>query len=91
MKHCSKKIKQRSYAFLQGFCLVLRGFDFFGHPIHLKYKEEDEYTTKCGGFFSVVMIILIISFFYGVFLSYVNKDSVTVTEITEYSNDPPLI
>ena len=37
---------------------VLRKFDLFAVPISLSYKGKKEFSTKCGGFASLLIMII---------------------------------
>ena len=42
------------------FVNILKKIDIFGFDFPLRYKQETEYNTKCGIFFSIISIIFII-------------------------------
>ena len=45
---------------------VLKNLDIYGFNFSLRYKNESEYNTSCGIFFSLIsiFIILLLSFLY---------------------------
>ena len=34
----------------------LRGFDTFGHPIHVNFKGDESYNTRMGGVLTIVVL-----------------------------------
>ena len=44
-------------------CKWLQSIDLFGAPVSLIYKGESTFTTRVGGFFSLLWIIIVLSGF----------------------------
>ena len=61
--------------------------DNFGTPIMLNYKGNSEYQTSCGGFFSLIMTILMLRFSLVKFLELYNYENQSITKSTLFEND----
>ena len=52
---------------------VLKKFDMFGKAITLNFQKEDVYQTECGGFFTIMFVILSVYFSVGQIDDFLHK------------------
>ena len=51
----------------------MKNFDVFGKDIKLNFYQKDVYKTGCGGFFTIMLVILVILFSMGEIHDYLDK------------------
>ena len=42
---------------------AIRNVDIYGKPVQLSYKGKEKYKTSLGGFFSILILLLLLSIF----------------------------
>jgi len=58
---------------------VIKSCNVFTAPVNLRYKLDPNYNTLTGGFFSIGLIILLVSVFYNAWLELLNKEAISST------------
>ena len=56
----------------------LKFFDLYGQNVNLYVDKNQKFYSACSGFFSILIILLLLYIFAGVIISWVNKEKVTV-------------
>ena len=56
----------------------LRFFDLYGQNVNLYVDKSQKFYSACSGFFSILIILLLLYIFAEVIISWVNKEKVTV-------------
>lgn len=57
----------------------LRRIDNFGHPITLTYKGDSTFKSPLGGFFTLAVYAIVLSFFFTLLKAVIIRDNFTVT------------
>lgn len=57
----------------------LRKIDTFGHPITLTYKGEPTFKSPLGGFFTLAVYAIVISYFLTLLKGVITRENFTVT------------
>lgn len=47
---------------MQGFKSTVRNLDLFAVPVSLTYKGKTKFNTLCGGFFSLLIILVFVAY-----------------------------
>ena len=75
-----------------GICTKIKTFiescDVFAAPITLRYEEEEDKTTKTGGFFSIVLIIFLGVAFSNSWNALLNKETIKSDVTIIQETDP---
>ncbi|KAM3131020.1 hypothetical protein pb186bvf_016832 [Paramecium bursaria] len=70
---------------------VLKKLDIFGQSISFNFRKEDVYRTSFGGFMSLAIIGLIVSFFYSNIISFFAMTELTATQQMIFEVNPPQV
>ncbi|CAD8081454.1 unnamed protein product [Paramecium sonneborni] len=81
----------RSYLKIDNLLSNLGGiskFDIFGQTITLKMNQKNYYKTFLGGLISIVLFIIILTFFSSNIKSFFNKENLLATVLTNFEEIP---
>ena len=59
----------------KGFKQFIRNADQFGSPVQMTYKGDTEYKTFTGGFFSLIINIIVLQYSIGKLGSMINYEN----------------
>lgn len=66
----------------------IKKVDVYGQSISLSFRQDDTYTTALGGFISLMIMAMIISFFYSNIISFLTMETVTSETEQIFEQDP---
>ncbi|EGR32791.1 hypothetical protein IMG5_070730 [Ichthyophthirius multifiliis] len=75
--------------FFNKYLNLIRKADLFGIPVNFNINQQDKYKTSIGGFFSLIMLMIVFIFFWTKTIDFLTKQNIIIQTKTQFIQDPP--
>ena len=72
-------------------CKILKKFDLFSLPFNFTYEKEDKYSTRIGGVFTILFVLVIVVYLIIQFIPFAKRDNYDLVYLEENKDQTDIL